>query len=107
MGKPKGSQKTGGRKKGSTNRIALSVKEAVWNAFLELQEDESTNIVTWGKRNLKDFYIIAAKLIPAELTGRDGKDLIPEISFGSTPTDELLKRADAIKTITNAPDGKG
>jgi ADP-heptose:LPS heptosyltransferase len=91
MGKPKGSPKTGGKKKGSTNKLSLSVKEAVWDAFLELQNDPKSNIVNWGKKNLKDFYIISAKLIPVQMTGENGKDLFPAlVSRINTPEEKKL-----------------
>jgi hypothetical protein len=44
-----------------------SVKETVLNAFNELQSDPVANIVEWGRNNPKDFYNIAAKLIPIDL----------------------------------------
>lgn len=65
-GKPAGS----GRKKGSQNKLTRTVKETVLAAFNELQDDPKANIVAWGKRNPKDFYAVAAKLIPTEITGQ-------------------------------------
>jgi hypothetical protein len=62
-----GGEKTGGRQKGSLNKFGASVKESVLNAFMELQKDDQANIVNWGKKNPKEFYIIAAKLIPTEM----------------------------------------
>lgn len=65
-----GKEKTGGRKPGSTNVLTRTVKQAVLIAFQELQEDEDTSLVAWGRNNLTDFYKIAAKLIPTEINAR-------------------------------------
>jgi hypothetical protein len=49
-----------------------------------LQGDPVVNIKEWGKKNPKDFYNIAAKLIPTEISGglnitKIGLDLAEEI----------------------------
>jgi len=59
----------GGRPKGAQNKLTKTVKETVLAAFNELQKDPKANIITWGRENPRDFYQIAAKLIPTELTG--------------------------------------
>jgi len=59
--------KTGGRQKGSLNKVTTTVKESVLNAFNELQKDPEANVISWGKKNLKDFYLIASRLIPTEM----------------------------------------
>lgn len=56
-----------GKPKGATSHLTRTVKETVLAAFNELQEDPLHNIVTFAKKNPKDFYAIAAKLIPTEL----------------------------------------
>lgn len=58
----------GGRKKGATNLVTRTVKETVLAAFNDLQEDPKANILKWGKDNPTEFYKIAAKLIPTEVT---------------------------------------
>lgn len=60
-------KKTGGRVKGTPNKFTASVKEAVLLAFQELQDDETTKLTAWGKKNTTEFYKIAAKLIPTEV----------------------------------------
>lgn len=57
----------GGRPKGAKNRLTISVKDAVLDAFNKMQESEEHNIVTWGKANPTDFYKIASKLIPTDV----------------------------------------
>lgn len=70
MGKfTEGHEKKGGRQKGSPNKLTKTVKEAVLDAFNELQQDPKANIVDWGRRNPGMFYQIAAKLIPTEIQG--------------------------------------
>jgi hypothetical protein len=59
----------GGRPVGATNHLTRTVKETVLAAFEELQGDPKVNIVNWGRLNPTEFYKIAAKLIPTELTG--------------------------------------
>ena len=78
--KPEGS----GRKKGQQNSSTIlmrTVRDTVLDAFNELQKDAKSNIITWGKKNPKEFYQIAAKLIPTEISTKVvllGKDLEDE-----------------------------
>ena len=62
-----GHKKIGGRTKGSPNKLTRTVKECVLEAFNQLQEDPNANLFEWGKKNPKDFYQVAAKLIPTEV----------------------------------------
>lgn len=59
-----------GKPKGAKNKITKSVKEMVKAAFDELQDDPKANLVSWAKRNPRDFYNIAAKLIPTEVDAK-------------------------------------
>ena len=59
-----------GKPKGTTNKLTRTVKETVLAAFEELQSDPKANIITWGKSNPRDFYAIAAKLIPTEVNAK-------------------------------------
>lgn len=56
-----------------------TVKETVLAAFQNLQADPKVNLTEWGKSNPTEFYKIAAKLIPTELTGAGGVPLFPPI----------------------------
>lgn len=70
----KGQDKKGGRTKGTPNQLTKTVKERVLEVFNELQEDPVANMLTWGKSEPTEFYKIAAKLIPAEITAKvEGK----------------------------------
>jgi hypothetical protein len=57
----------GGRPPGSTNLLTRTVKETVLSVFNELQTDPKHNLKAFAKSNPKDFYIIAAKLIPTDI----------------------------------------
>lgn len=65
----KGKEKTGGRQKGVQNHLTKTVKETVLEVFNKLQEDPKANLEQFAKRYPREFYQIAAKLIPTELTG--------------------------------------
>ena len=67
-----GHKKVGGKVKGTPNHLTTqmrTVKETVLSAFQELQSDPVHNIVNFAKVYPKDFYNIAAKLIPTEIIG--------------------------------------
>lgn len=64
-----GKEKTGGRQKGVPNKITKTVRETVASVFNELQEDPKHCLKEFAKENPKEFYTIASKLIPTEITG--------------------------------------
>jgi hypothetical protein len=63
----------GGRPKGAVNKTTKTVKEVVLAAFNDLQEDKKNNILQFAKDNPKEFYQIAAKLIPTEINAKVNK----------------------------------
>lgn len=63
-----------GKPKGATNLLTRTVKETVLAAFNELQKDPKANLIAWGKTKPGEFYQIAAKLIPTEISAKfEGK----------------------------------
>lgn len=64
-------KKTGGRVKGTPNKVHSSVKNAVIETFNNLGGVE--HMTDWAKLNPNEYYKLAARLIPteiqAELTG--------------------------------------
>lgn len=60
---------TGGRPQGAKNHLTTTVKEKVLSVFNDLQSDEKANLEAFAKKYPRDFYQIAAKLIPTEITG--------------------------------------
>lgn len=71
MAKEDGQFKPGnpGKPPGATNKLTKTVKETVLSVFNELQDDPKTDLKAFAKKYPRDFYNIAAKLIPTELTG--------------------------------------
>lgn len=59
-----------GRRPGSKNKLTTTVKETVLNVFNELQDDQKNNLKAFAEKYPRDFYQIAAKLIPTEITGQ-------------------------------------
>jgi len=59
-----------GRQKGQQNALTKTVKETVLNVFNDLQGDPETSLNGFAKKYPRDFYQIAAKLIPTEITGQ-------------------------------------
>lgn len=72
IGKPF-KQGNSGRPKGAPNKLTKTVKETVLAAFNDLQNDPKHNILEFAKKNPKDFYQIAAKLIPTEINAKVNK----------------------------------
>ena len=59
-----------GRKKGQTNKVTKTVKDTVFSVFEELQNDPKHDLLAFAKRYPRDFYNIAAKLIPTEVQAK-------------------------------------
>ncbi len=56
-----------GRPAGTPNKITKTVKETVHAVFLELQGDPKHNLKAFAEKYPRDFYQIAAKLIPTDI----------------------------------------
>lgn len=64
---PKGNS---GRPKGTPNKFPSTVKETVLRVFNKLQEEGGeASLDKWAEKEPTEFYRMAAKLIPTELTG--------------------------------------
>lgn len=48
-------------------RLTKTVKETVLSVFTELQDDKENNLIAFAKKYPRDFYQIAAKLIPTDI----------------------------------------
>lgn len=70
MARPKGSPKSGGRIKGTPNKVTSAFKTAVLNVFNE--NGGEGWLSRWAMENPTEFFKIAARLIPQEITGKDG-----------------------------------
>jgi hypothetical protein len=64
--------KTGGRQKGTPNKLGATAKENIACVFTRLGGVQQ--MVKWAEENPTQFYQIYAKLLPlqTELTGEDG-----------------------------------
>lgn len=56
-----------GKPKGAVSHLTKTVKETVLEVFNQLQADPAHDLASFAKKNPRDFYAIAAKLIPTEL----------------------------------------
>lgn len=74
-------QKTGGRQKGTPNKMTRNVKEALSQAFDDIGGISS--LVEWGRANPDEFYKLWVKLLPtevkAELTGEGGGAILTRV----------------------------
>lgn len=50
-------------------KLNKTVKETVLAVFNDLQKDPEKSLIAWAKDEPTEFYKIAAKLIPTEITG--------------------------------------
>jgi hypothetical protein len=69
--------KLAGSRKGRPNKSTASIKDAFVQAFDRLGGVDA--LVKWGKTNPTEFYKQVTKLIPVEVTGKDGADLVQTV----------------------------
>lgn len=72
-GRPKGLRKTGGRRKGTPNRVTASIKSALTEAFDGLGGVPA--LVKWGEQNPTPFYQCWSRLAPKD-GAENGKGLV-------------------------------
>ena len=60
----------GGRPVGAKNKLTISVREAVLTTFNEIQKDKHVNLTQFAKDYPVEFYRIASKLIPTDITAK-------------------------------------
>jgi hypothetical protein len=88
-------RKTGGRKKGSVNQSTVAIREAVLSVFADLQAQaggENNHFLGWALDNSTDFYKLASKLLPLQVTGNEGGPIVTRIELVA-PTAEDVERA--------------
>lgn len=59
-----------GKPKGAQNHLTKTVKETVLAVFNTLQDDPKHNLAAFAKKYPREFYAIAAKLIPMEISAQ-------------------------------------
>jgi hypothetical protein len=60
-------KKTGGRTKGTPNKLSMTVKENVIAVFTHLNGDDLTHMKEWALENPTQYYNLYAKLLPTEI----------------------------------------
>lgn len=75
-----------GRPKGSPNKTTTLVKEAFRDAFEKLGGAEA--LAKWAMENPTEFYRLVSKLIPTEITGDGGGQIVVEIRRGVVEKNE-------------------
>jgi hypothetical protein len=95
-----------GRKKGTPNNLTREIKLAIENAFIELGGEKY--LVRVGKKRPDVFCALIGKLLPMQITGKDGGPIQAETQYAGR--EELLRRvreaaarAVAIGLSTGAP----
>lgn len=63
-------KKTGGRQKGTPNKLTQSAREAFQLAFDRC--GGAQGLTTWARKNPTEFYKIYGRLIPMEVVGEGG-----------------------------------
>ncbi len=63
-----GKREGAGRKQGSPNKLTATVRETFEHAFQMLQNSERANLTSWAEGNPTEFYKLAAKLIPTDMS---------------------------------------
>lgn len=79
-------KKTGGRQKGSENKLTGLAKDNIAAVFNRL--GGTAGMAAWAEENKTEFYKLYARLIPVQLTGEGGGPVQARLTvefIGSTP----------------------
>lgn len=98
----KGMPKVGGRRRGTSNRLTATFRQAVLLAYQRIGGHEA--FTKWAAENRSDFYRIAARLIPIENKNSDSEGLtviINRTEMGSERTKDtaIARSPTAIPTM--------
>lgn len=79
-----------GKPKGTQNKLTRTVKESVLAVFNDLQSDPKHNLKAFAKKYPRDFYNIAARLIPTEISGTiiTAINITETVAIGCKPLEE-------------------
>ncbi len=86
----KGHKKTGGRKAGTKNKTTQCMREAWTLAFDKIGGAEA--LADWAQKNRTDFYKLASKLIPQQITGDKDNPVIVELQNAAASVKEKFDR---------------
>lgn len=70
-----GPRPNSGRRHGSKN-VMGSVRESFEKVFNALQDDDEASLESWAKHNPGEFYKLASKLLPMQVTAEGSLSLI-------------------------------
>lgn len=73
-----------GRLPGTQNKLTKTVKETVLEVFNKLQQDPEHDLEWFGTTYPRDFYAIAAKLIPTEINAKINKVKLEIVRINTT-----------------------
>jgi len=77
---PKPRKKTGGRQKGTANKITTSLKEAILEAAKRAGDGDMVSYLSVQARvNPGPFMSLLGKVLPMQVTGEDGGAVIVEV----------------------------
>jgi len=82
----------GGRPKGVPNKLSRTVKQTVLDVFNILQDTPDHNLTKFAEKYPRDFYAIAAKLIPTELMGNVTTTVTHKITLNPKPKNDSGER---------------
>src|SRR5687768_11928462 len=83
-GRKKGAAKTGGRRKGSLNRTTVAMKDAMLSVYADLQAEAgggNGHFLEWARGKPTDFYRLASRLLPLQVTGDGGGPVVTRIEL--------------------------
>lgn len=95
----------GGRPPGTPNKLTSTVKETVLKVFNELQESPKNNLTAFAEKYPRDFYAIAAKLIPTEINAKLNKiqlEIIRTTTDDSQPGTDSTEAEDTSQEPTSS-----
>ncbi len=79
----KGHPKIGGRKAGTPNQTTALLKDAIIQAATNAGEGDMIEYLTvQARQNPGPFMSLLGKVLPMQLTGGDGKDLVINLTIG-------------------------
>jgi hypothetical protein len=74
-----------GKPQGAINHLTKTVKETVLAVFNDIQSDPKVNLNAFAKKYPRDFYQIAARLIPTEIHARVSQINLHVVRNGHIP----------------------
>ena len=81
--------KSGGRIKGTPNKVSRTVKENVVAVFDELGGRQQ--MTTWARENQTEFYRLYARLLPTEVSGPDSEAIPVNVDLGASVLELIAK----------------